>query len=713
MIGLKRFQVIILSLLFLSLLCFSGQKVKSSKDLNPAFRKWLEEEVVYIITPKEKEVFLQLETDRERNIFIEAFWKNRDPDPNTPENEFYQEHHRRIQYANQNFGKEGPGAGWRSAMGRIYILLGLPDYIERYENYAEVYPTVIWTYSSRPELGLNQAFNVVFFKRGGLGEYELYSPIKFGPHHLLIHFDGDPADYMAAYKILFEVEPSLAYSSLTLIPGERTYTTSPSIASEILLNVTIPSVPQRQVEDAWAEKLLSYKDIVEVEYSANFINSSSYIRAVQDKSGIYFVHYLIEPSRLTFEQYGNRFLTHLEINANVRDLNENTIYQYERTIPLELNQGQMNSIKNKLFSFQDVFPLIEGNYKLNVLLKNRVSKEFTSAEADISIPESSDTLYMSPLILANKVLSDSEYKGKSKPFLLEDVQFVPSPRNDFSQQDHLYLYFQIHGLIERMKGTESVEITISKEDSIIHSIRKNIDEYPDAPNFFEDIFLSDLKPGYYRIKAAFFETNRQEETLYEETDFSISYAASIPRPWILSLPVSSVEDPLYQNILGNQYMNRNNLYKARALLEEAFRRSPESDKFALDFCLNLYRLKEYQKVKEVAQPFLDQPEGNKFYAVVGQSCQALGELAEALAYYKRYLAYFGTNIQILNSIGDCYFQLGNKEEALTAWTRSLEIDPDQDELRKKVESLKKEKGRIPRDESGIEIINGREYKRSK
>ena len=102
--------------LFLSFVPFSllfSQKKLSPKDLSPVYEKWLEEEVVYIITPKERDVFLQLQTDREREIFIKAFWKQRDPNPNAPENEFKEEHNRRISYANKTFGRESPGPGWR------------------------------------------------------------------------------------------------------------------------------------------------------------------------------------------------------------------------------------------------------------------------------------------------------------------------------------------------------------------------------------------------------------------------------------------------------------------------------------------------------------------------------------------------------------------------------------------------------------------------
>lgn len=682
----------LLFLFILSTFSLSYQKKKSAKDLSPLFRKWLEEEVVYIITPTEKEVFLQLETDRERTQFIEAFWKYRDPNPNTPENEFKKEHYRRIQYANQYFGKEGPGAGWRSAMGRIYIILGEPGYIERYENLAQVYPMVIWSYSARPELGLVQAFEVAFFKRGGIGEYELYSPVRFGPQELLIHYEGDRSDYLSAYNELMQIEPSIAETSLTLLSGERAFVASPSLASEVLLHSTIPSVPLKQVEDGWAEKLLAYKDIVEVEYSTNYIGSDFALNVVKDRSGLYFVHYLIEPGRLTFEQYERRFLTNLEINGNVSDSDGNTVYQYEKIVPIEFDQAQMDKIRNKLFSFQDMFPLVEGNYKLSVLMKNTISKEFTSAETSIVIPESSDDLRMSSLILANRALANTKYKGQSKPFLLRDIQLVPSPRNDFCRQDHIHLFFQILGLTPELKENGTLEFTISTEEKTVQSFQKKVKDYPSPPDFLEDIPLTGFNSGYYVVKVSLKDEN-QAEILSEKEDFSVSFASSIPRPWLLSLPVSSPEDPSYSNIIGNQYLNKKNPFRARPFLEAAYRTNPESAKFARDFCQSLLALKEYLNLKEIALPFLNRPEKHEFYSLLGQSCQNLGELAEAIVHYKNYLAYYGTNIQILNSVGDCYYQLGDKKEALNVWEKSLELDPKQEGLKERVESLRKRNSR--------------------
>jgi GWxTD domain-containing protein len=164
-----------------------AQTKKSAKDLPPVYRKWLTEDVVYIITPREKDVFLQLENDKQRETFIEAFWKVRDPNPTTPENEFKTEHYRLIAYANKTFGKDSPGPGWRSDMGRIYITLGEPQQIDRQENLSNIQPITIWFYNGLAEYGLPGSFSVVFYRKMGTGPYELYSPINDGPQELLVN----------------------------------------------------------------------------------------------------------------------------------------------------------------------------------------------------------------------------------------------------------------------------------------------------------------------------------------------------------------------------------------------------------------------------------------------------------------------------------------------------------------------------------------------
>jgi len=403
----RRKILIILCFLFIIFgISAPAQNKKVLKDLDPKYRKWLGEEVAYIITPKEKEVFLQLDTDRQRENFIEAFWKVRNPNPNAPENEFRKEHYRRIQYANQNFGREAPGPGWRSEMGKIYIILGEPKSIDRFENLSQVKPTVIWFYEGMSDYGLPGSFSVVFFKPDSVGEYVLYSPVRYGPQQLLTNYNGDMSDYQSAYNQLFRIEPTIADVSLSLISGETPGALVPSISSEILLGQKIPQAGYEKVKDTYAEKLQAYKDIIEVDYSANYVDSDSLVRVIQDPAGMFFVHYLIEPKRLTFEQFEDAYQSKLEINGSIKDLSGKTFYQFERSVPIKMNQGQMDKIRTKLFSFQDMFPLVQGRYRLNVLFKNVVSKELASVEADVTVPETA-FLQMSPLTLANRVEKNS------------------------------------------------------------------------------------------------------------------------------------------------------------------------------------------------------------------------------------------------------------------------------------------------------------------
>jgi len=128
------------------ILVFQIFSLAKNISINPPekYRKWVEEEVVYIITTKEKDVFLQLNSDKQRDIFIEAFWKQRDPTPGTAENEFKSVHYRRIEYANKTFGPASPG--WKTDRGRIYIILGAPLNIQRFTSSTRIYPTEIWYY---------------------------------------------------------------------------------------------------------------------------------------------------------------------------------------------------------------------------------------------------------------------------------------------------------------------------------------------------------------------------------------------------------------------------------------------------------------------------------------------------------------------------------------------------------------------------------------
>ena len=673
---------------FLPNVPLSGQPVKSIKDLPEQYRKWLEEEVVYIITPKEKEVFLRLANDRERELFIEAFWKQRDPNPNTPENEFKKEHSRRIAYANQWFGRDTPGAGWQTPMGRIYIILGEPNSIDKFENLTGVYPTIIWFYDGKTEYGLPNAFNVVFFKREGAGDWTLYSPVKYGPAAFLIHYKGDVSNHLAAYEALMQEEPAIAGISLTLIPGESMVNPAPSIASEVLIQAKIPAAPREKVKDAYAEKFYKYKDTVGVEYTANYIDNDFEANVIRDRTGMSFVHFLIEPKRLSLERDRNRFYTTLQVNVMVSDLKGIPVYQYEKDVPIEFSEDQVAKIKDRLFSLQDMFPLVEGAWKLNLLLKNMISKEFTSAESRITVAPAS-SLEMSPFVLANRINENTEFRGKNKPYLVQEVQLSPSPRNDFAQKDTLYLFFQVQGLTDDLKAGGRLQYTIANEQETVYTAVKDIRTYPKAPDFLEPIPLAELPPSLYKIKVALLDASGKE-ALSRDAEFFVSLAPSLPRPFIVSIPLPPSGDPAYDYVIGTQYLNLKDFKEAGPRLEKAYRSNPESLPYALDYCKWLYTSGDHASVRRIGDAFL-KLQKYELTGLQGQSAQAMGDYEAAVAYYLDYLDHFGTNINVMNSIGDCYFKLGRNEDALKIWEKSLELSPNQDRIRKLVEAIKEKK----------------------
>ncbi|MGA8306528.1 MAG: GWxTD domain-containing protein, partial [Candidatus Acidiferrales bacterium] len=162
------------------------QKSKSDKDLfkelDSQYKKWLNEDVVYIITPEERSAFVHLQTNEEREQFIEQFWQRRNPDPDSAENTFKEEHYRRIAYANEHYASGIPG--WKSDRGRIYIMWGPPDEVDSHPSggsydrpategggSTSTYPFEDWRY--RYLEGIGEDVNIEFVDPTMTGEFHL------------------------------------------------------------------------------------------------------------------------------------------------------------------------------------------------------------------------------------------------------------------------------------------------------------------------------------------------------------------------------------------------------------------------------------------------------------------------------------------------------------------------------------------------------------
>jgi GWxTD domain-containing protein len=148
----------------------AGREQRLRAELATPYRKWLNEDVAYIITDRERAAFKSLTTDEEREHFVEQFWLRRDPTPGTVENEFKEEHYRRIAYANEHYASSIPG--WKTDRGRIYITLGPPDEIDTHPSGGVTsYPSEHWRYRYIEGVGTN--VTIGFVDPANSGEYSI------------------------------------------------------------------------------------------------------------------------------------------------------------------------------------------------------------------------------------------------------------------------------------------------------------------------------------------------------------------------------------------------------------------------------------------------------------------------------------------------------------------------------------------------------------
>ncbi|MEN8154170.1 MAG: GWxTD domain-containing protein [Acidobacteriota bacterium] len=656
---------------------------KKDQKLSSRHKKWLGRDVLHIITKVEKSTFMQLETDEQRDMFILAFWKNRDPNHNTLVNEYKEEHYKRLKYAINRFGRGTPTPGWKTERGRIYITLGRPSSILRYEHDTELRPVVIWYYQGLAKYGLPNAFNVVFFKPYNSGDFELYSPIQHGPGSLLLHYKGDKSDTKQTFNELAKIDPDVAKVSLNLIEGESLNFSKPTMASDILIQKKVVEAPTKKINTAYASKLLKYKEHIDMEYSANYIQNSSKINVIRQENGVFFVHYLIEPKKLSLEKHDDKLFSTLEVIGSAINEKKQVVYSFTKKVPVTVDVKNLASISNKLFSFQDLFPIIKGKYDINILIRNAVSKEFTSMEKRIVIPDGQSPVILNPILSYN---IKNINKDILKPFMINNRQLILSPKNDFTPDDKLHIYFQVLGLSGKEHNGSKISVTLKNDKGIIKNKEIEVVEFPVNLNIFESFDLKGLKPSYYEVQV---ELITAEKIIAKKTvPFVIPLSKKIKRAWGISL--SNIKnDPYLFNTLGNQYVNAENYKKGYEVLRSAYYKNSWNPVIAYDYCRLLLMIGQHRKNISIGTKFLKSNQRYKFYQVLGLSLMALEDYEKAIEYFRKILDYSGTNIDVLNSIGESYKRLGKNKEALVAWERSLQIMPQQKELPGKIESLKK------------------------
>ncbi len=331
-----------------------------------------------------------------------------------------------------------------------------------------------------------------------------------------------------------------------------------------------------------------------------------------------------------------------------------------------------------------MFPLIPGEYKFTLLLKNEASKEFTSIERDIIIPEIESSIWMTSMILGYK--REPNTSQNMVPFRFGKDRVVAQPGSIFHPVDTLYLNFQILGSdYDRLKAG-ILRYEFFKDQERILTFNKSVKEYRDNLNIKEEILLKEFLPGHYQVEVKLLDG--EQELLSQRRHFEITSTAGIVRPWIYAKTSAPISNPVYDYILGIQHFNKGEIKQARKFLEKAHQIRPGFIEYSLKLS-HLYLVEnEYEKIKQILLPFSsEQSEPNyDVLLLLGKASHALGDLAGAVYLYEKAITHFGRNTMLLNSLGDCLLKLGRSEDAQKAWKVSLELNPDQPEIKEKLKN---------------------------
>ena len=694
----KKRRVFFLFFLLLSFVFGEQHTQVKIKDLSVKYRDWLDL-VSYIISPVEKEVFLQLTSERDRDIFMETFWKQRDPTPGTPENEYREEHLKRWTYANKIYGRGTTRPGWQTDMGRIYIILGAPVSIEHFEPTLGIIPCQAWSFYGDADKELPPHFILLFFQRRGLGEYKLYNPVSDGPSALIQNTrDIDVTNYEELYEKIKEMAPTLADLSISMVPGEYYFGGYQPSPENVILLARIFESPQKIISPSYATHFLDYKGYVSTEYLTNYVESETNVSLIEDPlTGLSFVHFAISPKSASVGRYEPKSQNYCDYRLDVSlRVGETIIFQYNKDFPVYFDDDEKERIQANGLSIEDSFPIIEGTYRMIILLQNSVGQEFSLIEKDITVPKEDGGPKISGPFLGYKFADFGTQVHI--PYKIQDKKLVIDPKNTFSLGDQLAFSCNVTNCSPEVwrAGQINAEIIGLRQ---ANPAKKTMTlalasvPYNKIISLSQAIPLQEFVPDYYEFKLALVD---ETGTILDETkaNFAVSPNTMIPHPIAKAkgFPLSSVH--VYHLMLARQYDKVGASEKAEAQYEIAQEMAPEYVEGALDFANFLLKVKKFTRALEVDERVKSDERFKFEYLLIrGRAEMGLGNFGEAIASLLEGNQIYNSDIRLLNSLGICYYKTGEKTKALETLEASLRLNPNQKETKKLVQEIEKSQKR--------------------
>ena len=524
----------------------AGATSKEEKNLSPHYREWLSRDVVYIISKDEKDAFLRLVTDRDRDTFIDRFWESRNPTPGAPQNPYKDEIYQRIAYANQHFGHESGTEGWRSAMGRVYITLGEPKQKDLHLGHQKLRQMQIWFYENGNP-ALPPFFYIIFYIPDSGGDYRVYSPYMDGPEKLVTTDAGSRVESLKV--IQDQAGNEVARIALSLLPDEPVDFTSarPSLQSDVMLATIhdLANHPLTKQDIARRRELLesvSHRVILGPEFLDGLMVP------LRDSAGNTVVHYVLREQKA--EDFvlaqGNEGQYYYSISVTARVLTEDgkLIFSQERSHKQYVDKDKFDDVQKKAFAYEGVLPLPPGKYKLEFVLNDLLKHTGFRMEKKLVVPD----LPSSGVRLTELVpFSASKESGQSHdvaPFSVAGVHFEPmvGPQLDLVPGENLQVMYQIWatpGDPRNFRG-KTLQVEYGYGRPAVRGDSRSIQDEVSREQFDANgslisgkrIPLSDLNPGNYRLSVTVSDPETQQKA-YSSMNFRIESSRNLPATWYL------------------------------------------------------------------------------------------------------------------------------------------------------------------------------------
>jgi GWxTD domain-containing protein len=500
------------------------------KELATPYKKWLSEDVVYIITDTERRAFLQLQTNEERENFIEEFWQRRNPDPDSVDNPVKEEHYRRIAYANEHFASGI--AGWRTDRGRIYIMYGKPDNLESHtqgENYerpldqgggeTKTYAFEDWTYHYIEGIGEN--VELEFVDPSGTGEFRLTTDPS----------EKDALLYVPGAGLTLAEQEGMSSKAARFQNTDGTHMApSPYGArsanldefSRLELEAKIwqpPAVKFKDLEEVVSSRIV--RDQIKFDYRFDFLR-------VSGDSVLVPITLQIPNNQLSFQSKDGVHTATLNLFARITTLSGRTVQTFEDTVRRDFPDSLLQASLRSASIYQKALPLRPGLYRLDVVLKDTTSNNIGVVNTRLAVPPfDDDKLQASTLILADEISPVASKDIGLGMFVIGSMKVRPKMDQSFSANQPIGLYFQVYNLKiddKTHKNNASLDIQVFQgNQSIKHVVQSSeqLHQSGEQMTVQESLPPQTLPPGKYRIEIKTIDAV-SNQTISRSADFTVT-----------------------------------------------------------------------------------------------------------------------------------------------------------------------------------------------